>query len=310
LSQAPSSPSLVKRVLGHARQGTLLARTREHWQAYRAISRSKWWDSRRGREGFCNHWLEPSVRLRLYFDSELCRFIYQGDFETNERAYLHAFLRPGDVFVDVGANIGLFTLIAARIVGESGAVHAFEPCAKTYRRLLDNVAMNKLNNVECHQAALSDIAQTLEMSISTDGMDAWNALADRPYMGQHYEKESIQACRWDDVASERNLIGRVALMKIDVEGWETHVLNGALKSLSHDDAPVLQVEFTDSAARAAGDSCQNLYRTLESLGYRMYQYDAGSRVLHPDPMRQEYGYLNLFAVKDLAAAKARLEARD
>jgi FkbM family methyltransferase len=309
LSQAPSTPSFVERVLGHVRQGTLLARTREHWQAYRAASREKWWKSRRGGDGFYDYWLEPGVRLRLYFDSELCRLIFHGTFETAERAFMHAFLRTGDVFVDVGANIGLFTLIAARIVGESGAVHAFEPCAKTFRRLLDNVAMNKLKNVECHQAALSDNAQTLELSISTDGMDGWNALADRPYMGEHYEKETIQARRWDDVASERNLIGRVALMKIDVEGWETRVLNGALDSLSHDDSPVLQVEFTDSAARAAGDSCQSLYQTLEHLGYRMYRYDDGNRVLDPDPMRQEYGYQNLFAVKHLAAVQARVEAR-
>jgi FkbM family methyltransferase len=235
--------------------------------------------------------------------------IFQGWFEPTERAFLHAFLRPGDIFVDVGANIGLFTLIAARIVGETGAVHAFEPCSETFRRLLENVEMNGCANVESHQAALSDATGTAELSVSTDGMDGWNAIADHPYMGEHYHKESIQTHRWDDFADERGLAGRVAMMKIDVEGWETHVVAGAAESLSRDDAPVLQVEFTDEAARACGGSCQALYRTLERLGYRLCRYEERTRTLLPEPMREAYGYVNLFAVKHLAAVESRLQAR-
>ena len=73
--------------------------------------------------------LQPGLKIRLYGDSELCRLIYLGNFEATERAFLNHFLRPGDVFVDVGANIGLFTLIAAARVGPAGRVVAFEPHA-------------------------------------------------------------------------------------------------------------------------------------------------------------------------------------
>ena len=71
--------------------------------------------------------LQPNLRIRLYGDSELCRLIYCRNFEVAEREFVNRFLRPGDVFVDVGANIGLFTLIAASRVGPTGRVIAFEP---------------------------------------------------------------------------------------------------------------------------------------------------------------------------------------
>src|SRR5262249_39728633 len=75
--------------------------------------------------------LQPAVKMRLYGDSELCRLIYCRHFEATERAFLNRFLRPGDVFVDVGANIGLFTLIAAACVLPAGRVVAFEPTSLT-----------------------------------------------------------------------------------------------------------------------------------------------------------------------------------
>ncbi len=219
---------------------------------------------------------------------------------------MHAFLRPGDIFVDVGANIGLFSLIAAQIVGASGIVHAFEPCETTFRRLEDNVVMNRHAHIYCHRAALSDRAGTMALSVSTDGMDAWNALAEQPYMGASYCRETVQTLTWDEFAQEHNLVGRVSLMKIDVEGWETNVLKGATRTLSRDDAPVLQVEFTDAAADASGASCQELYESIERLGYRLFRYDERTRALVPEPMRDAFGYVNLFAVKHLASVHSRL----
>ena len=69
-----------------------------------------------GRNGSFVSVLEPGLKIRLYGDSELCHLIYCRYFEAREREFLNRFLRPGDVFVDVGANIGLFTLIAASVL--------------------------------------------------------------------------------------------------------------------------------------------------------------------------------------------------
>ncbi len=98
------------------------------------------------------------------------------------------------------------------------------------------------------------------------------------------------------------------MMKIDVEGWEHHVIQGGCEILSREDAPVLQVEFTEKAAEAAGHSCTELYRSLEELGYRMFTYDAKAKKLTADPIRESYPYLNLIAVKRIDQITSRINA--
>src|SRR4030095_11405574 len=119
----------------------------------------------------------------LYPDSHLSQFICCEDYELTEREFLKRLLRPGDVFVDIGANIGLFTILAGRYVGAEGAVYAFEPCAKTYERLLANVELNRLTNVSCYQAALSNHTGCENMAVSLDGFDDCNSLA-KPVFGK------------------------------------------------------------------------------------------------------------------------------
>jgi FkbM family methyltransferase len=241
--------------------------------------------------------LQPDLRIRLYGDSELCRLIYCRNFEPTEREFVNHFLRPGDFFVDVGANIGLFTLIAASRVGPTGKVIAFEPTSKTYERLLANIRLNRLGNVDCVRSALSDHAGELELVQSVDGFDAWNSFAG-PTEGQNTARERVDVIEWDSYAEAQRLSGKVTMMKIDVEGWESKVLVGGREMLSRPDSPVLQVEFTDEAAQAAGSSCRALYEFLESLGYRMYVYDSNRRTLAQDDLRDSYPYANLLAVKN------------
>jgi FkbM family methyltransferase len=215
------------------------------------------------------------------------------------------FLQPGDTFVDVGANAGLFTLIAANAVGRHGQVFAFEPTAKMCKVLLENMCLNNFTNVHLEQCALSNATGQLGMMVAEDDMDAFNSFA-QPHKGEHYSQEIVSTRTWDDYANQHSLQGRVALMKIDVEGWESNVLLGGFNQFSREDAPVLQVEFTDEAAKAAGTTCRDNYRLLESLGYKLYIYERHSKTLKADPIREEYPYLNLFAVKNLAACRARL----
>jgi FkbM family methyltransferase len=278
------------------------------WHHYIRPKRLAWWESQIGKRQYVETRIQPGVRMRLYFDNRLSTAIYCGDFEWRERQFLNAFLRPGDVFVDIGAHIGLFTLIAARRVGNTGRVYAFEPCSETYQRLLANVELNRLTNVSCYQLALSDRATQLDMTTSLDGYDAWNSLT-RPIMGNSFAVETVNAVRWDDFVQERNLIGHVTMMKIDVEGWESYVLSGGYQVLSRTDAPVLQVEFTEQASQVAGSSCAKLYHLLEELGYQMFVYNAMSKRLIRDPLRASYPYLNLIAAKKPAEVFARLERR-
>jgi FkbM family methyltransferase len=249
--------------------------------------------------------LQPGLNMRLYGDSELCRLIYCCNFEATERAFLNHFLRPGDTFIDVGANIGLFTLIAATRVGRAGSVVAFEPTTTTHARLMDNVELNEFSNVNCMNLALSDHSGYVDLIQSTDGFDAWNSLAE-PIAGKTFHKEPVEVIEWDRYAEEHDLIGRTTMMKIDVEGWESRVLAGGKEVFNRTDAPLLQVEFADETAKAAGSSCRDLYQCLENFGYRMFVYNLAKRNLLPEPVREKYPYSNLIATKDPESVNARL----
>jgi FkbM family methyltransferase len=295
----------LSRFLNHLRRGTLFDRIL--WERRKRIKqeRAQWWKSEIGKREYFDTKIDHGVRIRLHFDSELPRLIYVDDFERTEREFLKAYLRPGDLFVDVGANIGLFSLIAARLVGPSGKVYAFEPTGRIFERLANNVRLNGFNEISCFRLALSDQIGQQSLFISEDGFDAWNSFA-HPIAGQSFEHERVDCETWDHFALKHSVLGRVAMMKLDVEGWENRVLSGAKETLSREDAPLLQIEFTDAAAASAGSSCKDLYHILEDFGYRMFIYDPRRRKLIPDPLRESYPYVNLIATKRPEEANLRL----
>lgn len=288
---------LINRFFLHLYQGNLPRRIKEEWHEHIRNRRRNWWDNQKDKKGYFTFTLQRKIKINLYFDSVLCRLIYCDNFEWCERRFINSYLRQGDIFIDVGANIGLFTLIASRRVGESGKVFAFEPCAKTHGRLVRNVGLNRMNNVTCLQMALSDRCEQIPMNSSLDGYEALNSMAP-PIGGDAFTTEMVNAITWDDFIREHDLLGRIKMMKIDVEGWESHVLSGGTEAFSMQDEPVLQVEFTEQASQSAGTSCKELYHQLEELGYRMYFYDGKSKRIIPDPIRESYPWVNLLAVKN------------
>jgi len=301
LFERASQMPRITRLIEHIQKGTLLQRIRRR-KVY-------WWESQKGKPGYVNAKVQRGVRMRLHFESELARLIFCDDFERTERDFVNAFLKPGDVFVDVGANIGIFSLIAARRVGKKGRVYAFEPTPKTFSRLQDNVKLNRFFNIQCFQQALSDEAGEFRFYISDDGFDAWNSLAP-PVRGRQIGTAVTKGDTWDNFAREKNLVGKVAMMKIDVEGWESRVLGGGHETLSRDDAPLLQVEFTDEAAASAGSSSLDLYHTLQGLGYELFAYDPERSQLIEEPLREQYPYMNLIASKSKQDVAKRLNQQN
>lgn len=287
---------------------TLAWRPRRAWRRHVARKRLASWESQAGERDHLEASVERGVRMRLWFDSQLCRVVYCEDFEREERRFLNRYLKQGDVFVDVGANIGIYALIAARRVGSTGHVYAFEPCSETYERLVTNIELNGLANVSHYRLALSDRAAETQMTISVDGFDAFNSLA-RPVMGKELRLETVTCTTWDSFAVGHGLIGRVTMMKIDVEGWESRVLRGGYDALRRTDAPVLQVEFFDEACVSAGSSCNAVYRLLEELGYQIFAYNSRNNTIVPVPLGQTDPYLNLIAAKQPEEVVARLRRR-
>lgn len=271
----------------------------------RARARRLRWDLVKRRRGHLLKEIEPGVKIKLYGDSVLCEILLFQNFEEETRAFLKAFLRPGDVFLDVGANVGLFTLLAARHVGGSGKVHAFEPVRKTHARLIENVRLNGLTNVTCHCIALSDTIGEATITVAGEGFDAWNSLG-KPYMGGVVGTETVATTTLDEFVERHSLTGRISAIKIDVEGWESRVLAGANRTLSRGDAPLLIVEFTEQAARLAGSSCSELHRALNALAYEILTFDQQRPTLTLLPIADQYSNINVIASKRRSELAIRL----
>lgn len=243
--------------------------------------------------------LAAGAALDIKTSDQLAYEMIVNDFERDEREFTSHFLSEGDVFVDVGANVGIFSVLAAKLVGPSGEVHAFEPARDAFEQLSRNMVLNGFSNVEVNRVALSDKPESRILSICEDRFSGWNSLASPigPAKGSVRETYAVNCGTLDDYVSANHLT-RIDLMKIDVEGWEEFVLLGGKGLLTSSQSPVLLVEFCESAQVAAGSSCARLRKILESFGYSLYRFSFESRAFTPEPREESYVYTNLVATKE------------
>lgn len=250
--------------------------------------------------------INSQLSIFMYKDSLLSQLIYKG-FEESEILFLRRYLRPADTFIDIGSNIGLFSLHASQIVTNSGKVHAFEPTPITFSRLKENIDLNKCNEIiSVNNIGVSNEKGYLSLNVSTDGHDAWNTFAHQSDV--KFEKQVlIPVDTLDNYFAENKVnVSDVSLIKIDVEGWELAVLIGATSVLNCLDSPVLMVEFTENNLFAAGTNCYEVYDLVTSFGYKWYIYDASTNKLLHDPKRIHYPYNNLFAIKNIDQVRERI----
>jgi FkbM family methyltransferase len=164
-----------------------------------------------------------------------------GGFEQTELEYASQLARPATTAVDVGANVGLHTVVLARAVGPKGHVLAVEPEPSNVGRLRGNVARNNLTNVEIHPLALADRAGPGELHIATDGM--YHSLG-VIHEGRAAGRDVSVPTETLDQIWERAGSPPVSFVKIDTEGTELRVLQGAERLLGAE-SPALLVENRD-----------------------------------------------------------------
>lgn len=276
---------MLRALVNQARSWVQRRRYRQREATWRQLSAS---------QAYVQHEVGPGLVLDLPARSELSRLVYVYDLEGTERLLLAHLLRPGDFFVDVGANFGLYTVDAATRVGPSGAVLAFEPGANAHAHLLHNIARAKLGNVEARKIALSDREGHAVLNVSRDGRDAWNTLG-ASLDESARDGEDVPTQRLDTVLEARPRPSP-AMMKVDVEGWECQVLAGAERLLAGPDAPILQVEFAQDYFAANGVSIERLRDSMVKHGYELFQ-PAGANSLRPLRPGVEELSGNLYAAK-------------
>lgn len=244
-----------------------------------------------GGNSFFVHTIDNNLQIRLYKDSLLSKIIYDG-FEKEEFDFVKKTLSFGDIFIDLGANIGLFSLLASKCVGRDGKVIAFEPAPVIYKRFMENVHLNKLENIDARNIGLSNEKGELKFYVSENGYDAWNSFA--PSIDNKLQNQiSVQVSTLDHEL-ELLEMSKIKLVKIDVEGWEKFVLSGGTHFFKQY-KPIVMVEFTDENTINAGYYASDIYDIMVSFGYEWYALKKG--ILIHEPKRIHYPYRNLIAIK-------------
>jgi len=192
------------------------------------------------------------------------RHIYLGCYEPRETRWVRQWLRPGMNVIDVGANVGYFTALAASCIGPHGRIFSIEPSPYAFERLQRFLGMNGLKQVHAFQGGLADC----------DGRRTlyWGPEAARnhaPSMVEDSGSFSADVPIWTlDRCLEDWQVDRVDLLKMDVEGFEHRVLRGGLRALRDRRIKAILIEFNEWGLEKDGTSCDALYAFLISHGFR------------------------------------------
>ncbi|MBI4494140.1 MAG: FkbM family methyltransferase [Chloroflexi bacterium] len=213
--------------------------------------------------------------------------------EQDELNVLVNILQPGMVLFDVGANQGLFTIVAAQAVGPTGMVHAFEPVPCEFQKLLGNVRMNHCKNVRLNRLALSSTEGETLMYACESYKGMYSSLRP-PHVERHYAIETIRVLVSSlDAYVTRHSVDRMDFLKIDVEGGELDVVNGgscALSSLR----PIIQCEFSDRRTKAWDRRAREVGDAIAAFDYVWFEPVKSGLVQHT--LRETYDYDDLLAV--------------
>ncbi|WP_371504447.1 FkbM family methyltransferase [Nitrosopumilus adriaticus] len=174
-------------------------------------------------------------------------------------------INPGDIVIDVGANIGYYTLIFAQLVGNTGKVIAFEPETKNFEILKKNIAINNLSNVILEQKIVSNTKGKTKLFLADSGIVGHHTNPTK-HNTDFIEVDSITL---DDYLDENNLSKKINFLKIDVEGAEIKVLDGAKSILKNQDLKVF-TEFNREVMEKLNMDPKKFLSILTDNGFKLF----------------------------------------
>ena len=237
----------------------------------------------------------------------LASLVEAGELELGTRLLIQKFLKPGDVYVDVGANIGMHILAAARAMQGQGKIIAFEPFEPTKRMLEKTVWMNGFSGItEIHQAAVSNVSgrQNLYLGATSGHHSLFNLETPEDLSKKPVE---VPLVRMDEIIPPDQ---RINLLKIDAEGAELEVIeSGASLIMSNPDIALI-VEFGPSHLRRRGHTPKQWLKTFTKLGLNYQAINASSGSLEAWSIEQleQVDSVNLFFSRNNSQAWSRLKA--
>lgn len=223
--------------------------------------------------------------------------LYCGLHEYNDMFFLLHFLRKEDLFIDIGANVGSYTVLASAHVGARSIT--FEPVPVTYSTILQNIYINRINElVKPLNIALGSKKDKLMFTSSYDTVN--HVVAESENAENAIE---VMVDKLDNVLQGE----RPSLIKIDVEGFETEVINGAHEVLKSEKLKAIIIELNGSGGSRYGYNEDEIKNTLKNLGFTPHVYDPVKRELK---QLSEFGNENTIYIRDLHFVEQRIKAAD
>lgn len=246
-----------------------------------------------------------SLQLDLNEYSQKAMWIYfnKGQLYEPETSRLFCLLlQPGDSVIDVGGHIGYFSLMAAAVTGTSGHVYTFEPETANYQHLLKNIERNPFKNIHVFHEAAGDCEKDVTFYINADN-DGGHALWDvsrhdfnelsRDQMHTRTVHQTTLG-----IALKDQLHTPLRLIKMDVEGCELKVMQGAKQLLIDNNYPFVIAEVNRFAMRQMHTNEAELRRFMSSMGYQAYYPEENSIIALAEDqfIESEYVFNLLFAL--------------
>lgn len=210
-----------------------------------------------------------------------------------EISLLQKHIKPGDIVLDIGANIGFYSEIFSSLVGEKGKVYCFEPDAVNFKHLKDRV--NHIKNVSIYHKAVADSNQTIKIYTSK-----LLNVDHRTYKPDEYDEEiDIEAVALDSFLQTP----KVNFIKIDIQGFEMTAMKGMNQILKNNNLKILS-EFWPYGLKKAGSSIIEYYSLLVSNGFKVYLINQNKlSLLNAETVASfmdlpSETYMNIFASKD------------
>lgn len=225
--------------------------------------------------------------------------IYTGLHEFEDMAFLLHFLNGEDLFLDIGANIGSYTILAS---GHTGAASiAFEPVPSTFYSLEKNIILNNLQHrVKAMQVGVGAKQERLKF---TTNMDSANHVSLQSEEGNKENIVDTAMVTVDDVVANEIC---PAMLKIDVEGFETEVLKGMTKTLENKNLKAVLIELNGCGERY-GYNENDIHDLFIKSGFKPYSYDPFERKIS---VLETYGKFNTLYLRDIGFIKGRISSSD
>lgn len=204
-------------------------------------------------------------RFHCRMDDWLSQYVYlTGTYERPTSDVMGRLMRPGDIALDVGANVGYFSLLLATLAGPEGHVHAFEPIPGVAEDLRRNIALNNLGNITVTHAAVCN--ENAEQTIY-EGPSDHRGISSMRSIHNASQVLKVQGIRLDDHPLD---LPRLRLIKVDVEGAEQVALEG-MSGLVEKHRPFVVIEFTDAFLRNFGHSAESLAGWFLERNYHLHR---------------------------------------